>query len=69
MESFTMNFSLKLTNANADGMAFVMESNGRWARCENIGYGPDAPMLPAMGINKNVAVVFDLYSSTRTLGS
>jgi hypothetical protein len=65
--SFTTDFSLQLANANADGMAFVIQNNGTTAKGPGgggLGYGPDAPTLPAYtGMNQSVAVKFDLFNS------
>src|SRR6185369_8160558 len=65
--SFTTDFSLQLANANADGMGFVIQNNGTTAKGPGgggLGYGPDAPTLPAYtGMNQSVAVKFDLFNS------
>ena len=67
VQSFTTDFSLQLTNASADGMAFVIQNNGVTARGPSgggLGYGPDAPTSPAYaGMSQSVAMKFDLYSN------
>jgi fibronectin type 3 domain-containing protein len=65
VQSFTTAFSIQLTNANADGMAFVIQNTGLSALGPDgggLGYGPDSPGGTA-GIGKSVAVKFDLYSN------
>ena len=65
VQSFTTAFSIQLTNANADGMAFVIQNTGLSALGPDgggLGYGPDSPGGTG-GIGKSVAVKFDLYSN------
>ncbi len=67
VQSFTTDFSFQLTSPDADGMAFVIQSNGTAALGPvggGLGYGPDnAASAPYAGMNKSVAVKFDLYSN------
>jgi hypothetical protein len=65
VQSFTTNFSFQLTNANADGMAFVIQSDGTMALGPSgggLGYGPSTPG-GTPGIGNSVAVKFDLYNN------
>ena len=65
IQSFTTDFSLQLTNPNADGMAFVIQNAGTTALGPSgggLGYGPDTPGGGG-GIPTSVAVKFDLYSN------
>jgi len=68
VQNFTTSFSFQLTNANADGMAFVIQNNGLTALGPSgggLGYGPgSAGATPYAGMNKSVAVKFDLYSNS-----
>ena len=52
VQSFTTDFSLQLTSASADGMAFVIQNNGVTAMGPSgggLGYGPDAPTVCLCG--------------------
>ena len=65
VQSFTTNFSIQLTNANADGMAFVIQNVGTTALGPDgggLGYGPDLPG-GTPGIGNSLAVKFDLFSN------
>jgi len=65
VQSFTTDFSFQLTNPNADGMTFVIQSLGTTALGPTgggLGYGPDTPGGTA-GIPSSVAVKFDLYNN------
>ena len=65
VQSFTTAFSIQLTNANADGMTFVIQNVGATALGPDgggLGYGPDTPG-GTPGIGNSVAVKFDLYSN------
>ena len=68
VQSFTSDFSFQLTSANADGMAFVIQNNGATALGPvggGLGYGPDSAGAPAnAGLNRSVAIKFDLYSNS-----
>jgi hypothetical protein len=65
VSNFTTDFSLQLTNPNADGMTFTIQGTGPTALGPTgggLGYGPDTPGGPP-GIGKSVAVKFDLYNN------
>jgi hypothetical protein len=68
VQSFTTDFSLQLTSASADGMAFVIQNNGATALGPSgggLGYGPDtAGATPYSGMSKSAAVKFDLYNNS-----
>jgi hypothetical protein len=60
VQSFTTDFSFQLTNPNADGIAFVIQSVGTTALGPTgggLGYGG------TVGIPSSVAVKFDLYNN------
>jgi len=66
IQAFTTDFSFQLTNAGADGFAFVIQGNSPTAFDTRggggLGYGPDTPGLTP-GIPKSVAIKFDLYDN------
>ncbi len=57
VQSFTTAFSIQLTNANADGMAFVIQNAAATA------LGADGGALGYQGIGNSVAVKFDIYNN------
>ncbi len=57
VQSFTNDFTLQLTNANADGFAFVIQNNGTNA------LGAGGGGLGYSGMGSSVAVKFDLYNN------
>ena len=65
IQSFTTDFSLQLTNPNADGITFVIQNAGTTAigpAGGGLGYGPDT-LGGTAGIPTSVAIKFDLYSN------
>lgn len=65
IQNFSVDFNFQLTNANADGFAFVVQSNGPNALGSNgggIGYG-NPPGGTGPSIPNSVAVVFDLHNN------
>ncbi len=65
VQSFSQDFSIQLTNANGDGMAFVIQNVGSVSLGPGgagLGYGATSPGGPA-GIPTSLAVKFDLYSN------
>jgi legume-like lectin family protein/ASPM-SPD-2-Hydin domain-containing protein len=65
IQSFTTDFTIQLTNPDADGMAFVIQNTGLTALGPSgggLGYGPDTPGA-APGIGNSVALKFDLYDN------
>ena len=65
VQAFTQDFSFQLTNANADGMAFVIQNAGTQAvgpAGAGLGYGATHPGGQS-GIPSSVAVKFDLYNN------
>jgi hypothetical protein len=60
--NFTTNFDFQLTNANADGITFVVQKQGKTALGGpggQLGYGPGQ----TTGISPSAAVKFDLYNN------
>jgi hypothetical protein len=57
VQAFTTNFTFQQTNASADGMAFVIQSNNIWS------LGDPGGGLGYQGIANSVAVKFDLYNN------
>ncbi len=68
VQSFTTDFRFQVTAPNADGFAFVVQNNGVTALGPSggaLGYGVDrAGAAPFAGMNKSVALKFDLYSNS-----
>jgi hypothetical protein len=65
VQSFTTDFSFQMTNPNADGIAFVIQSVGTTALGPGgggLGYGAETSG-GTPGIGKSVAVKFDLYNN------
>ena len=65
VESFITDFDFQLTNANADGFAFVVQGNGADALGSSgggVGYS-NPPNGTGPGISNSFAVVFDLHSN------
>ncbi len=58
IDAFTTDFDFQLTNAAADGFAFVIQNAGVHA------LGPDGGSLGYAGIGKSVALKFDLFQNT-----
>ncbi len=57
IQSFTTQFTFQLTNANADGLAFIIQNNSAKALGNgggDLGFG---------GLGKSVAIKFDIYSN------
>jgi len=67
VQSFTTDFTFQLTNANADGITFIVQNNSAALLGPpggGLGYGPDMPSgTGTTGIPKSVAVKFDLYNN------
>jgi hypothetical protein len=68
VQSFMTDFRFQITTPNADGFAFVIQNNGATALGPSggaLGYGVDtAGATPFAGMNKSVALKFDLYSNS-----
>jgi hypothetical protein len=67
VQTFTTDFSLQLTNPNADGMTFTIQNAGTTALGPlggGLGYGPGAPG-GTPGIPTSVAVKFDLFQNAQ----
>jgi hypothetical protein len=68
VQAFTTDFRFQLTNPKADGFAFVIQNNGSTALGPAggaLGYGRDtAGAAPFPGLNRSVAVKFDLYDNS-----
>jgi hypothetical protein len=65
IQAFTQDFSFQLTNATADGMAFVIQNAGTQAigpGGAGLGYGATHPGGKS-GIPSSLAVKFDLYNN------
>lgn len=65
IQNFVTDFSIQLTNPNADGMTFTIQGTGPTALGPSgggLGYGPDTVGGTA-GIGKSVAVKFDIYNN------
>lgn len=65
IRTFTTTFKLLLTNPNADGMCFVIQSNSPSALGPNgggLGYGPDLRGGPR-GIRNSICVKFDIFDN------
>ena len=65
IQNFVTDFSIQLTNPNADGMTFTIQGTGPTALGPSgggLGYGPDT-VGGTLGIGKSVAVKFDLYNN------
>jgi hypothetical protein len=68
VQSFTTDFRFQVTTPNADGFAFVIQNNGATSvgpAGGALGYGVDtAGAAPFAGMNKSVALKFDLYNNS-----
>jgi len=68
VQSFTMDFRFQITAPNADGFAFVIQNNGATTIGPSggaLGYGVDTAGGAAFaGMNKSVALKFDLYNNS-----
>jgi hypothetical protein len=68
VQSFTTDFRFQITAPNADGFTFVIQNNAATALGPSggaLGYGVDkAGATPFAGMNKSVALKFDLYSNS-----
>ncbi len=65
IQNFTNDFTFQLSNAQADGMTFTIQSTGVTALGPTgggLGYGPDTPGGTG-GIPKSVAIKFDLFDN------
>lgn len=63
--NFTANFDFQLSDADADGMTFVIQNQGSTALGTTgggLGYGPDMPG-GTPGISPSAAIKFDLYDN------
>ncbi len=63
--SFSTDFSIQLTKASGDGMAFVLQNSGSTALGKlggGLGYGSDTPG-GTLGIPHSIAIKFDFYSN------
>ena len=66
VQSFVTSFSFQMTNAMADGIAFVIQGNGPTALGAsgmNLGYGGNVGFTTTPLIPKSVAVKFDTYDN------
>jgi hypothetical protein len=67
IQSFTSNFTFQLSSAQADGFTFTIQNAGTTAiggLGGGLGYGPDPDTGTPAGIQKSVAVKFDIYSNS-----
>jgi len=65
ISNFTTHFDLQLSDAEGDGMTFVIQAEGPAALGPaggGLGYGPDTPGVTP-GISPSAAVKFDLYDN------